>query len=101
MFTKRFFGRLTLIVGVMLVFSFASCVTFATNRDVPQKTTPILSTVSSSLLPQGTEIASYMQVAGIPIGYDDFVQKVAGKDYDVVVKSFFVANLVRISAVAK
>jgi hypothetical protein len=85
-----------LLAAVSLV---VSCATFATNGEVPQKTIPILSFVPGGSLPAGTEIASYTKFIGICIGYDDFVSAVAGQDYDVVEKTFFIFN--KVSAVAK
>jgi len=86
-------------VIVIMAFAFAtiammSCVTFATNQEVPQKTIPVISVVSGSLVPTGTEIASYTKFIGICLGYDDFVAAVEGKDYDVVEKFYFVINKV-------
>jgi hypothetical protein len=76
-----------------------SCATFVTNDEVPQATWPILSIVPPSSVPAGTEIASYTKFIGICIGYDEFVGAVAGQDYDVVEKTYFIFN--KVSAVAK
>ncbi|MDR0709313.1 MAG: hypothetical protein LBF77_04525 [Spirochaetaceae bacterium] len=93
---KILFRLLVLLAAVSLI---AGCATFATNREVPQKTWPILSIVPNSSLPPGTEMASYYKVIGICLGYDDFVAAVAGKDYDVVEKWYVFFN--KVSAIAK
>ena len=82
------------IALALVVLIVAGCATFATNQEVPQPTIPVLGFVSGSKLPTGTEIASYTKVFGICIGYDDFVEEVKGKDYDVVEKWLFVINKV-------
>jgi len=82
------------ILVVLVLFAYAGCASFATNQEVPQKTIPILGFVSGSLLPTGTEIASYTKLFGICLGYDDFVAAVQGKDYDVVEKNYYVIQKV-------
>ena len=87
---------ITAIVGLSMV----SCTTFATNKEVPQKTIPILGIVSGKLVPQGEVIASYTKLLGFCIGYDDFVQAVSRySDYDVYEKTYFVFS--KVSAVRK
>jgi hypothetical protein len=93
---KFFFGCAVLLATAALA---VSCATFATNGEVPQKTIPILSFVSGSLVPTGEEIASYTKFIGICIGYDDFVAAVQGQDYDVVEKFYLFFS--KVSAVAK
>ena len=87
------------ILVILVVSLFAGCATFATNKEVPQKTIPILGFVSNSLVPPGEEIASYTKFIGICIGYDEFVAAVEGQDYDVVEKWFFIFN--KVIAVSK
>jgi ABC-type glycerol-3-phosphate transport system substrate-binding protein len=90
----KLFG-LALVAGIML----ASCASFATVQDVPQKTIPILGFVPGKNTPQGTVIASFNKIFGICLKYNDFVSAVQGKNYDVMEKRYFVFS--KVFAVAK
>jgi|TergutMp193P3_1026864.scaffolds.fasta_scaffold31183_5 hypothetical protein len=93
---KAFIIAAFLIVAI----AFSSCATLGTtNGGVPQKTVPILGFVSGKLAPQGEEIASFVNFYGICIGYDDFVEKVKGKNYDVLIKNYYL--FIKVSAIAK
>jgi len=87
------------IMVAVIGLSMAGCASFATNQDVPQKTVPILAFVSGGLVPTGEEIASYTIFIGIALGYDDFVEAVKGKNYDVVWKNYMFFS--KVSAIAK
>jgi hypothetical protein len=84
-----------LVLAALVMGVFASCATFATNQGVPQKTIPILSFVSGSLVPTGEVIASYTKLFGICLGYDEFVQAVEGQDYDVTETFYLFTSKVR------
>jgi hypothetical protein len=90
-----------LVFSIFIAGILASCATFATNREVPLPTIPVLNIVAPSKLPRGTEIASYTKVIGICIDYDAFVEAVAGKDYDVVEKAYVMWLFHTVSAIAK
>jgi hypothetical protein len=86
-------------VVAMIGLTVVSCASYATVQNVPQKTIPILGWVSGSVLPTGEEIASYTIFYGICIGYDDFVEAINGKNYDIVVKNYYIVQ--KVIAVAK